>query len=72
MEGRYLPPPRTKNSTNVISFFNPSLITQLLIIFLTYLGISDVERARRKEKNIVSTKINFILWLTEVFSYISF
>ena len=29
-------------------------------------GISEMERKRRKESNIFTTKINFIAWLLEV------
>ena len=38
-----------------------------LLQVLALLGISETERTRRKESNHLTTKINFIAWLLEVF-----
>lgn len=42
----------------------------VLLLLFHQTGISDSERTRRKESNILSTKINFLAWLFEVNLYL--
>ena len=37
-----------------------------MLSFLAILGITEEEKIRRKQKNRISTKINFLAWLIEV------
>ena len=52
-------------AAGVIYIINIYIFTYMYT-YMPIAGISEMERKRRKESNIFTTKINFIAWLLEV------
>ena len=57
---------RTDRGTNIINYTAISWLINSILFEIVILGISEDVRKRRKQKNLVATKLNFIAWSLEV------